>query len=146
MIAQTAMKNVLKQKVVIKCKACGGTGVVQTGKRGKQPFCRVCGRTGTHEFDLEEWEMSIVYEPIPVSVDMKKVCESAIEEVKDLFKEDIETSPEKEAILKQEISDADVEQIPDADVEQVQTEEENDEDVVENHDALVNLGLLAYCS
>jgi hypothetical protein len=138
MIAQTAMKNVLKQKVVIKCKACGGTGVVQTGKRGKQPFCRVCGRTGTHEFDLEEWEMSIVYEPIPVSVDMKKVCESAIEEVKDLFKEDIETSPEKESILKQEI--------PDADVEQVQTEEENDEDAVENHDVLVNLGLIAYCA
>ena len=144
MIAQTAMKNVLKQKVVIKCKACGGTGVVQTGKRGKQPFCRVCGRTGTHEFDLEEWEMSIVYEPIPVSIDMVEVCESAIEEVKNTFKEDLKERAEEDLTLLEsqiELSETTADELP---IEDEQIEDENDEINMVNRDTLVRLGLLAY--
>ncbi len=121
MAEQFEMKNVLKQKLVVKCKACGGTGTIQTGKRGKQPYCRACDRKGFYEYDLNDWDMSVVYEHVPISVDMVEVCERAIEDVKDIFKDDLERSTTDDEIV-----------------------QEDNGEIDKNKRILVDLGLVAY--
>lgn len=157
MVEQITMKNVLKQKLIVKCKACGGTGVVQTGKRGKQPYCRVCDREGTHEYDLDNWDMTIAYEPIPVSVDMAEVCERAVEEVKNVFAEDLMSSHTDDIMAVESIeSESESEEpVPERKSKRGRkqkdtaapetTEEENDDNILANRDTLIDLGLMAYC-
>ncbi len=155
MVEQITMKNVLKQKLIVKCKACGGTGVVQTGKRGKQPYCRVCDREGTHEYDLDNWDMTIAYEPIPVSVDMAEVCERAVEEVKNVFAEDLMSSHTDDIMAVESESESE-EPVPERKSKRGRkqkdtaapetTEEENDDNILANRDTLIDLGLMAYCT
>ena len=155
MVEQITMKNVLKQKLIVKCKACGGTGVVQTGKRGKQPYCRVCDREGTHEYDLDNWDMTIAYEPIPVSVDMAEVCERAVEEVKNVFAEDLMSSHTDDIMAVESESESE-EPVPERKSKRGRkqkdtaapetTEEENDDNILANRDTLIDLGLMAYCA
>ena len=102
--------------------------------------------------------MTIAYEPIPVSVDMAEVCERAVEEVKNVFAEDLMSSHTDDIMAVESIeSESESEEpVPERKSKRGRkqkdtaapetTEEENDDNILANRDTLIDLGLMAYCT
>ena len=99
--------------------------------------------------------MTIAYEPIPVSVDMAEVCERAVEEVKNVFAEDLMSSHTDDIMAVESESESE-EPVPERKSKRGRkqkdtaapetTEEENDDNILVNRDTLIDLGLMAYCT